>query len=182
MHRDRRAGFVGDAHRGGAVEHDDLVLVLGDVDRGERGRGSRDVHQRVDLLRVEPFPRDRRGDVRLVLMVGKNHLDRLAEDFSAEIFRRHPGRGHRADAGDVGVEARHVLDHADLHHAVGDLFLGVSGVNRCERQRRGGKHRGFSHGFLPMADGSRPGRHPEVRGPKRPESRRTAGHLTMTSV
>jgi hypothetical protein len=149
VHRDRRAGLVGDAHGGGTVEHDDLVLGLGDVDRGKRGRGGRDVHQRIDVLGVEPFPRDRRGDVRFVLMVGVDHFDRLAEHFPAEILGRHPGRGHRADAGDVRIEARHVLDHADLDRAVGYLVLAVSGRG-CHRQRRGGKHCGFVHGFLPV--------------------------------
>jgi len=123
MDRHRRARLVGDAHRGGPVEHDDLVLVFGDFDRGERRRGGRDVHERVDVLGVEPFPRDIGGIVRLVLMIRGDDLDRLAQHLAAEILGRHPGRGHCADAGDVGIEARHVLDHPDLHHAVGDLFL-----------------------------------------------------------
>ena len=139
--RDRRAGFVGDARRARPVEDDDLVFRLGDFDRGERGRRRSDIHQRIDVLGIEPFPRGRRGNIRLVLMIRGNDFDRLAEHRAAEILHRHLRGRHRADAGDVCVDARHVLDHADFHHAVGDLFLGPRGEFATRPAQRGSRDR-----------------------------------------
>ena len=47
--------------------------------------------------------------------------------FAAEILGRHFGRGYRAQAGNVRVNARHVLDQAEFHHVVGDFLLGARG-------------------------------------------------------
>src|SRR5690242_14600918 len=78
----------------------DPVLLLRDLLDGEsRARGG-DVHQRVEMLRVEPLARLRRGDVGLVLMVGRDDLDRLAEHLPAEILDRHLGCRLAAGAGD----------------------------------------------------------------------------------
>ena len=90
------------------------------------------------MLVVEPFPRRGRGNVRLVLVIRGNDFDRLAEYFSAEILDRHLGGGHRADAGDVRVDARHVLDHADFHDAVGNRGLVLGLCSECAREQQCG--------------------------------------------
>jgi hypothetical protein len=64
-------------------------------------------------------------------MISSDNFDRLAQHFAAEILDRHFGSGHRANAGNIRVDARHVLEHANLHHALGDLFLSLCG--ECAR-------------------------------------------------
>ena len=124
MDRDRRACFVGDARRARSIEDDDLVFGLGKIDSSERGRRSGDIHERINVLDVEPFSHNGGSNVRLVQMIGGDDFDRFAQHLSAEIFYRHLGSSHRAHAGDVRVDARHVLEHANFHDAVGNLFLG----------------------------------------------------------
>ena len=72
----RPAVFVGQAHHGGGVHDEDLVALLGNLVHGERGRGTRDIQDRLDALLVEPLPRQRTGKVNLVLMIGEDDLYR----------------------------------------------------------------------------------------------------------
>ena len=123
------AGFVGEPDRARAVEHDDLVARFRDLAGGERGGGGRDVEDHLDALVVEHVAGDVGGKIGLVEMVGGDDLDLAAEHLAAEILRRHLGRRLAAGAGDVGVEARHVEDAAELQRR---LVL---------RQRRGRRHR-----------------------------------------
>jgi hypothetical protein len=64
-------------------------------------------------------------------MISSDNFDRLAQHFSAEILDRHLGGGHRANAGNIRINARHVLEHANLDHTVGDLFLSL--CSECAR-------------------------------------------------
>ena len=83
-------------------------------------------------------------------MVGGDRFDGLAKDCSAEIFDSHLRGGHRTDTSDIGVDAGHVLDQANFHHAVGDLFLGPGGEYAGEQQRGVGRDGGYSlHYYLP---------------------------------
>ena len=75
----------------------------------------------VDLADLEPFPRDGRADIGLVLMVGIDDLDRLAEHGAAEILHRHACGHHRAGTAQIGIEARLIVEHADLHDIIGNL-------------------------------------------------------------
>jgi hypothetical protein len=68
-------------------------------------------------------------------VIGRDHLDRLALDLAAVVGDRHFDRGQRALAGGVGIKARHVREHADLDHVVGDL--GVSGARQCGEREAG---------------------------------------------
>ena len=72
-------------------------------------------------------------------MIRGDDLDRFAQHFSAKILYRHLGSGYRADAGYIRVDARHVFEHADFHHAVGDLFLGLCSECAREQQRGAGR-------------------------------------------
>ena len=94
------------------------------------------------MLGVEPFPGRGRKNIGLVLMVRGNDFDRLAQHFPAEIFHRHLGGGYGADAGDIRVDARHILEHADFDHAVGNLFLGL--CSECARKQQRGAGRDSS--------------------------------------
>jgi hypothetical protein len=46
-------------------------------------------------------------------MVGRDHLDGAAQNLAAEILHRQLGREHRARSAIAGIDARHVVDHAD---------------------------------------------------------------------
>src|SRR5439155_905304 len=82
-------------------------------------RGGRHVDDHVDLVDVDPLPRDAGADVGFVLMVGAHDLDLESLLGHAEILDRHPRGDDRARAGDVGVKPRHVVQDADLGHVVG---------------------------------------------------------------
>jgi hypothetical protein len=75
----------------------------------------------VDAVAVDPFARFLRADVRLILVVGADDLDLLAEHRAAEVLDRHLRRDHRALAAQIGVEPRHVGQDADLDDVAGDL-------------------------------------------------------------
>ncbi len=79
--------------------------------------------------------RDAGADVGLVLVVGGDDLDLVAALLDAGILDRQLGRHHRTGAGQVGIEARHVGQHADLDQVVRNLRL-----RRAERQGRRDRH------------------------------------------
>ena len=129
MHRVGTAGLVAEPDRAGAVEHHDLVARLGDLAGGQRGGGRRDVEQHLDALIVQHVAGDVGGKVGLVLMIGRDDFDLAAQHFAAEILRRHFRGGLRARPGDIGVEARHVENAAELERRL------------ALRQCRGRRHR-----------------------------------------
>src|SRR3546814_8527860 len=45
----------------------------------------------------------------------------LAENLAAELVDRHLRGSHRALSGNIGIDARHVLDEPDLYDTVGNL-------------------------------------------------------------
>ena len=126
-----RAFRPGQSRRAGAGADRRLVLFLGDRQHGEGDRGVRQVHDDVDVLGVEPAPRDRRSDVGLVLVIGRDDLDRDAE-LGGEVFGRELRRDHRPHPLIVGIDARHVVEDADLErlHA-----LGEPDPRRCDQRR-----------------------------------------------
>ena len=75
------------------------------------------------MIDIEPLPGDIGTDVRLVLMVGADDFDFHAVRSGIEILDRHLGCGDRARSADVSVEARHVIEHAELDSNV----LGLRG-------------------------------------------------------
>jgi hypothetical protein len=72
-------------------------------------------------------------NIGLVLVVAGDDLDARA-GYVADIISRHLGSEHGSFAADVGVEARHVVEHAELDHAVTDLGL-CRAATECNDQR-----------------------------------------------
>src|SRR5262249_47135584 len=108
------------------------------------------IHERIDVLDVESFPHSGGSNIWLVQMIGGDDFDRFAQYLSAEIFYRHLGSSHRAHASDIRVDARHVLQHANFHDAVGNLFLGERSEWQCKQQGGGGRDKTRSlHRHLP---------------------------------
>ena len=71
------------------------------------------IGDRIDAARIEPFARDGGGNVDFLLVIGFEDLDRLAENFCAEIRDRHLGRDHRAAPADIGNDAALIAEDAD---------------------------------------------------------------------
>src|SRR5262249_24332726 len=67
--------------------------------------------------------RDVRSDIGLVLVIGADDFDLHALGGGAEIVNRHLCRHNGAGAPEVGINSRHVIQHADLDRAVGKLRL-----------------------------------------------------------
>ena len=124
-----RAVLAGDVGRRRSVEQHELLLLPGHFLDRERDGGRAAVGDHVDALIVVPVAHDVGGDVRLVLVIGGDDLDRLAEH-RTEILRRHARRDAGALAGDVGIERVHVAEHADLH---------LRGCGVCCDRQQGGK-------------------------------------------
>jgi hypothetical protein len=120
VHRVGRAGIPGEAHGSGrAVDHH-LVRLLGDFRHRERNGRVRRVEDHVDAVAVEPLASDRRPDVRLVLVIGKDdfHFElRLRVELHV-VLERHARGDDRPLSRCVGIEARLIVEHADLDGAV----------------------------------------------------------------
>ena len=126
----RRAGFAGQIRRGGARDDVDPVLLAGELLDRERDRRVAEAGDHVHLVHVVPVPARGGGDIRLVLMIGEDDLDRFAQYFAAEILDRHADRRDAARPSEVGIDARHVVEHRDLDRVIGNLGLGRAGEER----------------------------------------------------
>jgi hypothetical protein len=111
-----------------------------DLAHRERHAGVGNVDDHVDLVDVEPLARDRGADVRLVLMIAADELDLHAFGGGIEILDRELRGGNRAGTAEVGIEARHVAEHADLDGSV--AVLRVRGAAPAQRhgERRQADH------------------------------------------
>ena len=92
----------------------DAVLFLDDVVDGERHAGIRHVDDDVDLVDVEPLPRDRGADIRLVLVIARDDVDLPALRGEAGIFNGHLRGERRAGPAEVGIETGLIGQRADL--------------------------------------------------------------------
>jgi len=134
----------------GRQEH--LVLLPHHLVDGERDPGIRDVDDHVDLVAVDPRARDAGADVGLVLVVGADDLDLHVLLRGGEILHRLAGGEHRALPAEIGVEPRHVVEHADPDHAVAILGArGPAGGHRgnCRQPGRGKGEEASHREFLP---------------------------------
>ncbi len=122
-----RALLAGDRRGAGAGEEGDALLLGGDGHDGQRGGARHQVGDGVDLLFIEPLAGDARRDIRLVLVVGADDDDRLAEDLTAEVLRRHLCGNERPRPGEIRVGTGHVGKDSDLHDVVGHLSEGRRG-------------------------------------------------------
>jgi hypothetical protein len=125
------AFLIGDSCGRGTAVEDDAVFVLSEMTESETDGARRQVGKGVDLALVDPFAGDAHRDIRLVLVIGVDHLDWHAKNLAAEILDRHLGGEHRASAIVVRIWPGHVGDDPDLNDTVGNLGLG-------EGLRRGG--------------------------------------------
>ena len=131
--RRRRAGLAGQVGGRRPGDEEDLVLLAADLVDRQRGRRGRHVDDDVDAVLVVPLAGDVRGDVGLVLVVGGDDLDVDALGGGVEVLDGHARGDDRAFAGEVGVDPRAVVEHADLD---------VDGHRRRgQEQARGGGER-----------------------------------------
>ena len=70
---------------------------------GKTGRRAGAVGDDVDVLIINPLAGNRGGNVRLVLVVGRDNLNALAEKVAAEIFDGELCRDDRTLAADISV-------------------------------------------------------------------------------
>ena len=144
VHGVRRAFGAGQQRAAGAGADQHLVLLARDVGDSEGHRGIRQVDDHVDAVHVEPAARDRRSDIGLVLMISGEDLD-LALRLFGEILGGELRRHHRPRSLEVGIDARHVVHHADAQRAV------HLGSGRRAKQGKQGGYDGCvrTHAILP---------------------------------
>src|SRR6476661_6483394 len=92
----------------------DFLLLLGKLMNGERDGGGRQLGDHVDVFDIVPAPRDGAAEVRLVLVVGGDDFDLLAEHLAAEILHRHLGGLERPFAAVIGVDPGLIVQNTDL--------------------------------------------------------------------
>jgi hypothetical protein len=114
------------------------VLLFHEVGDRQRDAGIRGVADDVDLLGINPLPCDVNANVGLVLVVATDDVDLPALGDEAGILDRHLDRGNRIGTADVGIEARHVVQHADLDGLVLGLVLGQCWRREAECGKRHG--------------------------------------------
>ena len=110
---------------------------------GERDGGGRQLGDHVDVFDIVPAPRDGAAEIRLVLVVGGDDFDLLAEHLAAEILDRHLGGLERPFAAVIGVDPGLIVQNADL-----------DALRRCRRGEQKTTHRNGGqqsrlHLFLP---------------------------------
>jgi hypothetical protein len=150
VNRIGRAGGVGEVGSGGARVHVDDVLLLGDAVHRQRHAGGQHAEDAVHLFLIGPLARDVHAHVRLVLVIGRDHVDLPALRRHAGILDGHLRGEDRALPAHVRIEARHVVEHADLYVFILREGCARKGQRGDERQSR---NRGF-HCFLPDVSGS----------------------------
>ena len=127
--------FAGERRGADRAGDGDAILLRRDLLDRERDRRIVEADGHVDVIGVEPLARDRRADIGLVLVVGDDDVDRLAEYRSAGILNRHPRGDDRAGAAEVGIEARLIVENTDANDAVGYLRVRGAAPDRSGRQQ-----------------------------------------------
>ena len=110
----RRARRARDRRRGRADHDIDLLLFLGDFLHRERDRRGRQLGDHVDAFGVVPLARNADRQIRLVLMIGRDDLDLAAQHLAAEFLDRDLRGLDRALAAVIGIDARLIIQDADL--------------------------------------------------------------------
>jgi hypothetical protein len=125
--------LVGEHRAAGAVVEVHALLLFGHLGGGQRHArvGAAEDHRHAGG--VDPFAGLGGGDVGLVLVVGHQQLDGLAQRLAAEVVDGHLDGGGAALAFEVGVQARQVGDEADLH-----FFLRLCGACAQREDADGG--------------------------------------------
>ena len=112
---------------------DHLVPGPTDIRDRQRNRRVRQVDDHIDPFGIEPSAGDCRTDIRLVLVVGREHLH-LSRGLFGEVLDRELSGDDRPDALEVGIDAGHVVHHA---HPRRSVHFGVDAWGGdCRQQRR----------------------------------------------
>ena len=91
----------------------------------------------VDVVGIDPLPCNAGADIGLCSDGRRrNDLDRGAKHLTAKVLDRHLRRENTTLAGGVGVEARHIVEHAELNDPVRDLGPGRSAANHAQSDRQ----------------------------------------------
>ena len=80
----------------------------------ERHRGRRQLGDHVDAFDLIPAPGDTDAEIGLVLVIGRDHFDLLAEHAAAKILHRHLGGLERPFAAVIGIDPGLIVQNADL--------------------------------------------------------------------
>jgi hypothetical protein len=114
---------------------------------GQTGGGEGHVRNHVDGAVRHPVARHAGGYVRLVLVIGADHVDLHAGQPRGGILGGQLRRDHRALARRIGVAGVHVRQHPD-GHAVARDFRPSRSANGCQRRQQRQRHDGL-HAILP---------------------------------
>ncbi len=138
MHAIGRAILAGEV--GGARgDHDVHLLPFArKILHREGDGGIAEAEDGVHLLLVVPAPRDRHADIGAVLQIAEDELDRHAEDAAAEILDGEARADDIAHALLIGEDAGHVVQHAELDHAVRDALGGGAARQQADKGQRAG--------------------------------------------
>ena len=131
-----RAGLSGQIRAGrGRCEEGHFCVANERIDSETDGR-IRHVDNGIDRIDIEPFARDCRADIGLVLVIGVDdlHFDILAA--TVEIFRGHPRRLYRAHAVGVLENPGYVVEYADPHHIAGNFSMRRPTRGQGQRKRQ----------------------------------------------
>ena len=127
MHDVGAALLIGQHGSARAVVHEDAFFLGRYLGHGQCRGAVGAAKDQADVLLVNPFTGLAGGNIGLVLVVGRQQLDGLAQYFAAKVINGHLyGRG-TVPAFHVSVEAGHIGDKANLDD-VWLLELGVGGT------------------------------------------------------
>lgn len=143
LHCIRRAILAVEVGGSGRMGDEEFFPVVGDMLHRQAHRRNRHVDDQVDFVDVVPLPCNPRGVVGLVLAVGGNQRNRLAQNLAAEILDRHLSGGDRAWTRRGCGRTRKVGEYADFHHIVGNLRSGEAA--RKDEQHRQANEPNPSH-------------------------------------
>ena len=128
--------LAGQFRRGRASHKVDLLLLFGNALHGERHRRRGQFHDGVDLFGIIPLTGDIGGNVRLVLVVGGDNLNRCVQHLAAEILGSHLRCFIGPFAAKIRINTGLVIEDADLDLAVGNLGTCCGNDRRCHQRRR----------------------------------------------
>jgi hypothetical protein len=78
------------------------------------------------MVGIDPLAGDRGGNVRLILVVGRDNFDAFSEKLTAEIFDGEFRRDDRTLTANISVGTRLVVEDADLYNISSSLCLSGS--------------------------------------------------------
>ena len=126
--------LIGQGRRACAVDDVDLLFLIGHLAHGQPGTGGGAANQHVQALRIKPLAGFAGGNIGLVLVVGRQHFNGLAQQLAAKVVHRHLHGHCAALAVYIGVEAGHVGDEAYANLVLRLSACGGQQAAQCQRQ------------------------------------------------